>query len=82
MATATRLSAANRERRLAAVRLAGATQGEVRLFAGIESGVAAAIGTLAGIPLFLLLRRLLAHGLILGYELYRRTSRRPRRSWS
>jgi len=62
VATVTRLSAATREARLAAVRLAGGTQGQVRLLAGTEAGVGACIGSLLGIPLFLAVRTPLAGG--------------------
>ena len=70
VATATRLSAATREARLAAVRLAGATEGQVRILASVESGVAAAIGSAVGIPLFLLIRPALANGAIANTFLY------------
>ncbi len=66
IATATRLSAATRQQRLAAVRLAGATAAQVRFLAGVEAGIAALAGVLAGYPLFLLARPLLAGGVILG----------------
>jgi hypothetical protein len=56
IATSTRLSAAYRERRLAAIRLVGATPAEVRLIAAVESGSAAALGSLLGVVLFFLLR--------------------------
>jgi|1186.fasta_scaffold03929_3 hypothetical protein len=68
--TVTRLSAATREARLAAVRLAGATQRQVRFFAATEAGVAAALGTWLGIPLFLLIRPALAAGPIGGLHMY------------
>lgn len=64
--TATRLSAATRESRLAAVRLAGGTQQQVRFLSGIEAELAAIVGTAIGIPLFLAFRPLLADGVILG----------------
>ena len=54
--TATRLSAARREERFAAMRLAGATRRQVSLIAAIESTAAAVLGTAAGFGLFLLLR--------------------------
>jgi hypothetical protein len=56
IATATRLSAARREARFAAMRLAGATRGQVSLIAAIESTAAAVLGTAIGFGLFLLLR--------------------------
>ena len=54
--TATRLSAARREERFAAMRLAGATRGQVSLIAAIESTAAAVLGTAIGSGLFFLLR--------------------------
>jgi hypothetical protein len=56
IATATRLSAARREERFAAMRLAGATRGQVSLIAAIESTAAAVLGTAIGFGIFLLLR--------------------------
>jgi hypothetical protein len=49
---ATRLSAARREQRLAAMRLAGATARQVSVIAAVESVLAAALGTAAGFGLF------------------------------
>jgi hypothetical protein len=54
--TATRLSAARREERFAAMRLAGATRRQVTLIAAIESTAAAVLGTAIGFGLFFLLR--------------------------
>ena len=54
--TATRLSAARREERFAAMRLAGATPRQVSLIAAVESTVAAVAGMAAGFGLFFLLR--------------------------
>ena len=56
IATATRLSAARREERFAAMRLAGATRRQVSLLAATESTVAAALGMAAGFGIFFLLR--------------------------
>jgi hypothetical protein len=56
VATSTRLSAASRERRLAAIRLVGATPAQARQLAAIESGAAAAVGSVLGVALFFLLR--------------------------
>ena len=56
IATATRLSAARREQRFAAMRLAGATRRQVSLVAAVESTVAAVLGVAAGFGIFLLLR--------------------------
>lgn len=60
VATATRLSAARREQRLATLRLAGATPRQVALFAGVEALAATIPGALAGVVLFLVLRPLVA----------------------
>ena len=56
IATATRLSAARREERFAAVRLAGATRRQVSWLAATESTVAAVLGVAAGFGIFFLLR--------------------------
>ncbi len=54
--TATRLSAARREERFAAMRLAGATPRQISLIAAVESTVAAVAGMVAGFGLFFGLR--------------------------
>jgi ABC-type lipoprotein export system ATPase subunit len=54
--TATRLSAARREERFAAMRLAGATPRQISLIAAVESTVAAVAGVAAGFGLFFGLR--------------------------
>jgi hypothetical protein len=56
IATATRLSAARREQRFAAMRLVGATRKQVSLLAAVESTVAAVVGVVAGFGIFFLLR--------------------------
>jgi len=56
IATATRLSAARREQRFAAMRLVGATPRQVSLIAAVESVVAATGGVAAGFGIFFLLR--------------------------
>ena len=56
IATATRLSAARREQRFAAIRLVGATRKQVSLLATVESTVAAVLGVAAGFGIFFLLR--------------------------
>lgn len=58
--TATRLSAARREQRFAALRLVGATPRQVAVIATVESTVAAVAGVIAGFGLFLALRPVLA----------------------
>lgn len=61
IATATRLSAARREQRFAAMRLAGATPRQISLIAAVESTVAAVAGTALGFALFFALRIPLAN---------------------
>ena len=56
VATATRLSAASRERRAAALRLVGATSRQVSGLGAIEGAVVGALGAMAGVLLFLVLR--------------------------
>jgi hypothetical protein len=58
--TATRLSAARREQRFAAMRLVGATPRQVAVIATVESTVATGLGVLAGFGLFYALRPLVA----------------------
>ena len=47
--TATRLAAARREERFASLRLVGATQGDISVFAAVDSVISALLGTVAGI---------------------------------
>jgi len=56
IATATRLSAARREQRFAAMRLVGATRKQVSLLAATESTAAAVLGVAVGFGIFFLLR--------------------------
>jgi ABC-type antimicrobial peptide transport system permease subunit len=58
--TATRLSAARREQRFAAMRLVGATPRQISVIATAESTIAAVAGTIAGLLVFLALRNGLA----------------------
>jgi cell division protein FtsX len=60
VATATRLAAARRERRLAAMRLAGATPRQIGVVAAVEAALAATAGVAAGFGLFLAVRPSLA----------------------
>jgi FtsX-like permease family len=56
IATATRLSAARREQRFAAMRLVGASRKQVSLLATVESTAAAVLGVAVGFGIFFLLR--------------------------
>ncbi|HKX24241.1 MAG TPA: FtsX-like permease family protein, partial [Candidatus Saccharimonadales bacterium] len=56
IATATRLSAARREERYAALRLVGATPRQINLIASVDAVVGATFGALAGVGIFWLLR--------------------------
>ncbi|MFD5464685.1 FtsX-like permease family protein [Kitasatospora sp. NPDC127059] len=58
--TATRLSAATREQRYAAMRLVGATPGQVSVISAVESTVAALIGTAVGFGLYSALKPVVA----------------------
>ena len=60
IATATRLSAARREQRFAAMRLAGATPRQISLIAGVEFTAAAVLGVAVGFGMFFMLRNPLA----------------------
>ncbi len=56
---AVRLGSASRDRRLSALRVTGATPGEVRLLGALDVGLPAVAGGILGLPLFLALRELL-----------------------
>ncbi|MFJ9949487.1 FtsX-like permease family protein [Kitasatospora sp. NPDC091207] len=58
--TATRLSAATREQRFAAMRLVGATPRQVSVISAVESTAASVIGTVVGFGLYVALRPLVA----------------------
>jgi hypothetical protein len=58
--TATRLAAARREQRFAAMRLVGATPRQISMISAVESTLAAVIGTAVGFGLFYLFRTQLA----------------------
>jgi len=55
ISTATRLAAARREQRFAAMRLAGATPRQFSVISAVEASVAAVAGVTAGFGLFFLL---------------------------
>lgn len=61
IATASRLSAARREERFAAMRLVGATPREISVVSAVETVVAAVAGVAVGFALFFLFRPLLIH---------------------
>jgi hypothetical protein len=56
--SATRLAAARREQRFAAMRLVGATPRQISVLSAIESSIAVVVGTVAGFGLFFALRPL------------------------
>ena len=56
ISTSTRLSAASRERRTAAIRLVGATRRQVAQLALVEGGAVGLAGAILGLGLFLILR--------------------------
>ena len=56
---AVRLGTANRDRRLAALRVAGATPSEVRRLGAIEVGIPVSVGAALGVGVFAVLRALL-----------------------
>lgn len=58
--TATRLAAARREERFAAMRLVGATRAQINAVASVDVAVGAALGTLAGVAAFAALRPVVA----------------------
>jgi cell division protein FtsX len=61
IATASRLSAARREERFAAMRLVGATPRQISAVCAVEATVAAVAGVAAGFALFFVFRPLLYH---------------------
>jgi hypothetical protein len=71
--TATRLAAARREERLAALRLVGATPPDVRVIAAVEGTVTALAGTALGIAVFALVQPALATAAPIGTEYFAST---------
>ncbi|MGW4380232.1 FtsX-like permease family protein [Kitasatospora sp. NPDC004531] len=69
--TATRLNAARREQRFAAMRLVGATPRQVSVVSAVEAAVAAAIGVLVGFVPFLALRGTVAQAQLTGSPFFR-----------
>jgi hypothetical protein len=70
--TCSRLSGSQRDRRLAAIRLVGATAGQARLIAAGEALVAAPVGLLLGAGLFLALRPIAERQELLGLSPFAR----------
>jgi hypothetical protein len=62
--TATRLAAARREERYAALRLVGATNRQIAIISSVDAAVSALLGTLLGIAIFQLVRPALADSAI------------------
>ncbi|MGV9383747.1 FtsX-like permease family protein [Nonomuraea sp. NPDC003707] len=58
--TATRLAAARRETRFAAIRLVGATSRQINILAAVDAALGALLGALAGVVLFQLVRPVVA----------------------
>ncbi len=70
IAASSRVAAAARERRLAAIRLVGATPTEVRVLSAVEALPGALLGCLIGVVLFLFLRPFAPSLAPPGYELF------------
>jgi FtsX-like permease family len=66
ISTATRLAAARRETRFAALRLVGATPADISVIASVDSVVSALFGTVVGIGLFLAVQHALADATLTG----------------
>ncbi|GAB2458891.1 hypothetical protein GCM10027187_28240 [Streptosporangium sandarakinum] len=68
--TATRLAAARREARFAAIRLAGATARQVNAIASVDAALGALLGALAGIAVFQAVRPALAGVAVTGSRFF------------
>jgi hypothetical protein len=68
--TATRLAAARREERFAALRLVGGTPRDIAVIASVESVVSAFCGAVLGIVVFLLVRPALADAALVGTKYF------------
>ncbi|MGW4800778.1 hypothetical protein ACWEPC_51005 [Nonomuraea sp. NPDC004297] len=68
--TATRLAAARREARFAAIRLAGATTRQINAIASVDAALGALLGALAGVAVFQALRPALAEVAITGSRFF------------
>src|SRR5499427_1805119 len=70
ISTATRLAAARREERFAALRLVGGTPADIRVIASVESVVSAFLGAVGGVVIFLLVRPALAGAALIGTQYF------------
>jgi hypothetical protein len=68
--TATRLAAARREERFAAIRLVGGTPRDIGVFASVEAVVSAFCGAVLGIIVFLLVKPALAGAVVVGTKYF------------
>jgi hypothetical protein len=73
ISTASRLAAARREERFAALRLVGATAGDISVIASVDSVVSALLGAVAGAGLFLAIRPALAGATLTGTRYFAST---------
>ena len=73
ISTATRLAAARREERFAALRLAGATPGDISVIASVDSVASALLGAVAGVGLFLAVRPAMADATLTGTRYFAAT---------
>jgi hypothetical protein len=70
ISTATRLAASRREERFAALRLVGATPGDIRIVATVEAMLSAFLGAVLGTVIFLLVRPALAGAALVGTQYF------------
>jgi FtsX-like permease family protein len=71
--TASRLSAARREERYAAMRLVGATPRQIAVIASVDAALAALLGTATGIGIFLAIQPALAGAALIGTRYFAST---------
>src|SRR5215831_6220017 len=70
ISTATRLAAARREERFAALRLVGGTPCDIRIVASVEAMISAFLGAVLGTVIFLLVRPALAGAALIGTQYF------------
>ena len=70
ISTATRMAAARREERYAAMRLVGATRGQISAIASVDAMIGAGIGAGLGVAVYAGLRPLLSRLPLLGYRFF------------